>query len=305
MSKIRLTMRSAFQQLKRLKLVPETWTKICHLGRKLYLLTVYQAHPELTYCDNFWKAEQLAIDNFPSWHNNHVRIRKESVKKEEPVDSKLPSPKRCNSPPAAIVSSKKARTEINLGNDTDDGENEDIYYGPGLGGVTVDSCKAVVIDNPLSTLFAEQQAPVMAVSATLNRPASESATGASVDQILQLSMDSNIQKSTLTLPAPAPTPVAPAFSATSPIGSIDTDKLLEDTRLVEPSNSPRNQPAPPETSQRVPLSTIRSRKPRRATVGKVDNPKNRCKSAWLEQHPNGDEEEFKVYWNGVKGSYKG
>lgn len=149
MSKIRLTMRSAFQQLKRLKLVPETWTKICHLGRKLYLLTVYQAHPELTYCDNFWKAEQLAINNFPSWHNNHVCIRKDSVKKEESVDSKLPSPKRCNSPSAVVVSSKKARTEINLDNDTDNGENEDIYYGPGLGGAPVDSCKAVVIDDPL------------------------------------------------------------------------------------------------------------------------------------------------------------
>ncbi|KAF9494663.1 hypothetical protein BDN71DRAFT_1507499 [Pleurotus eryngii] len=192
-----------------------------------------------------------------------------------------------------------------LNNDTDDADNEDIYYEPGFEGALVESRKAVIIDDPLSTLFAEQQAPVVAVSAALNHTASEPATGASVDQFLQLSTESNTQKSTTALPAPSSIPIAPAFPAASPIGSIDTDKPLEDTRLVEPSDSPRNQPAPPETSEQVPLATTRSQKPRRATVGKVNNPKNRCKSAWLAQHPNGDEEEFKVYWNGVKESYKG
>lgn len=154
MSKIRLTMRSSFQHLKRLNLLPDTWTKICHVGRKLYLLTVCNAHPELTYCDSFWKAEQIAIDNFPSWHNNHVRVKKEPAEKQESVDMKLPSLKRSKSPPVANLSAKKARTEAELNDERHDNDMDDIYYEPeptaeGNTQLDVDSDKAVVIDNPL------------------------------------------------------------------------------------------------------------------------------------------------------------
>lgn len=153
LSKIRLTMRSAFQELKRLKLVPDTWTRICHLGRKVYLLTVCRAHPELAFCDNFWKAEQMAIDNFPSWYTNHVRIKKESVK-EEAIDAKPQSTKRQNSPLTAGIPFKKARTEIDDESLNEDPDDDNIYYNPSPAAVSqakpVDDM--VDIDNPLYVL---------------------------------------------------------------------------------------------------------------------------------------------------------
>ena len=36
--------------------------------------------PELQLCENDWKFELLAIENYPSWYNNHCRPK---VKKEE------------------------------------------------------------------------------------------------------------------------------------------------------------------------------------------------------------------------------
>ncbi|KAJ8699158.1 hypothetical protein PTI98_002308 [Pleurotus ostreatus] len=153
MAKIRLTMRGAFQQLKRLELAPDTWTKICHLGRKLYLLTICGVHPKLTYCDSFWKAEQIAIHHFPSWYNNHIRIKKPDIKKEQ-VDSKCPLPKRGNSTPTDGIPSKKARTESDIQNESqDDNTNKSIYYDPPASPTTTTKANlgndALVINNPL------------------------------------------------------------------------------------------------------------------------------------------------------------
>lgn len=153
MAKIRLTMRGAFQQLRRLELAPDTWTKICHLGRKLYLLTVCGVHPELTYCDSFWKAEQIAIDHFPSWYNNHIRIKKPDIKKEQ-VDSKCPLPKRGNPTPTDGIPSKKARTESNIQSESqDDNTDESIYYDPPASPTATTKANlgndALVINNPL------------------------------------------------------------------------------------------------------------------------------------------------------------
>ncbi|KAF7441306.1 hypothetical protein PC9H_001655 [Pleurotus ostreatus] len=107
---------------------------------------------------------------------------------------------------------------------------------------------------------------------------------------------------------------------TSPVGSnhrnfatadvisstINVDKVQEDTGpgpVVVPSHAPDDRlTSPSPSSQQVPTPASHPRKAHRATVGKVDNPKNHCKSAWLKKHPDGNEEQFKAYWNTVKGT---
>ena len=38
--------------------------------------------PELRLCEPDWKAEQIAIENYPSWHQNHFKERNRSTKPE-------------------------------------------------------------------------------------------------------------------------------------------------------------------------------------------------------------------------------
>ncbi|KAG9225403.1 hypothetical protein CCMSSC00406_0006210 [Pleurotus cornucopiae] len=301
-------MRGAFQQLKRLELAPDTWTKICHLGRKLYLLTVCGVHPELTYCDSFWKAEQIAIDHFPSWYNNHIRIKKPDIKKEQ-VDSKCPLPKRGNSTPTDGIPSKKACTESDIQNESqDDNADESIYYDPPASPTTTTKANlgndALVINNPLSTLFSTSQPSLVSPPAANNHRSSTTSTSAEPEPALLAAIT---ESHPIAPPVRQPTLTIPSFATADVISStIDVDKVPEDTGpgpVVVPSHAPDDGlTSPSPSSQQVPTPASRPRKARRATVGKVDNPKNRCKSAWLEKHPDGNEEQFKAYWNTVKGT---
>ena len=49
--------------------LPATWGAADIETRKLYSQEMCKRFPELKLCDLDWKAEQIATDNYPSWHN--------------------------------------------------------------------------------------------------------------------------------------------------------------------------------------------------------------------------------------------
>ena len=61
---------------------PSKWGQADIEMRKTYSREMGLRFPELTYCDLDWKAEQIAIDNYPSWYVNWLP-KGESVQTKE------------------------------------------------------------------------------------------------------------------------------------------------------------------------------------------------------------------------------
>ncbi|KIY44278.1 hypothetical protein FISHEDRAFT_78184 [Fistulina hepatica ATCC 64428] len=54
-------------------LAPEKWKQISSEGILYFNQQITIQCPELSYCDNFWKARELCTLNYPSWAKTHVR----------------------------------------------------------------------------------------------------------------------------------------------------------------------------------------------------------------------------------------
>jgi hypothetical protein len=70
---------------------PATWGAADVETRKKYCHEMRQRFPELSLCDLDWKAEQIATDNYPSWHagKGKKKIKEEEGKSEERGDTQL------------------------------------------------------------------------------------------------------------------------------------------------------------------------------------------------------------------------
>lgn len=70
---------------------PPTWGKANMNFTNEYRREMGRHFPELRLCENDWKSELLAIENYPSWYNNHCRPK---VKKEEGSSTRPDKKKR-------------------------------------------------------------------------------------------------------------------------------------------------------------------------------------------------------------------
>lgn len=76
-----------------------------------------QHFPELRLCENDWKADQIASDNYPSWRAHHFGADKHLIKQESSPDDNgdtiLPPAKRPQHPNdvPALPATKKTRLE--------------------------------------------------------------------------------------------------------------------------------------------------------------------------------------------------
>ena len=97
---IRRCARSAWVHLANKGEAPSKWRSASAVVIRSYHDEMYRRFPFLQYCDNDWKAEQIAIDNYPSWYNswckktNTARSSVNNIKdeREEPlVSTKRPN----------------------------------------------------------------------------------------------------------------------------------------------------------------------------------------------------------------------
>ncbi|EGO27513.1 hypothetical protein SERLADRAFT_406586 [Serpula lacrymans var. lacrymans S7.9] len=86
---IRKLARSIWFELADLGMAPKTWMSTSRAVLDYYRSKMYKKFPQLCFCESDWKADQLAIDNYPSWYANHfTRAEKKAVKNEAIDDSK-------------------------------------------------------------------------------------------------------------------------------------------------------------------------------------------------------------------------
>ena len=79
---IRAHARAIWVSLGKLNLLPATWGKADSKAQQEYRQEMRAKFPELSLCDNNWKADQIATDTYPSWYKNHPENF--LVVKEEP-----------------------------------------------------------------------------------------------------------------------------------------------------------------------------------------------------------------------------
>jgi hypothetical protein len=81
---MRTTARCLWASLAKAGKAPPTWGQADHHAIQYFRGHMYQLHPELRLCAGNWKADLLAIQEYPSWYRNHSDGS--YTIKSEPVD---------------------------------------------------------------------------------------------------------------------------------------------------------------------------------------------------------------------------
>lgn len=68
---IRQRARALWQQLLRLGLAPVSWSNAGADAQDLYEYHMISRFPELSYCEDNWKVQMIATDNYSSWYADH------------------------------------------------------------------------------------------------------------------------------------------------------------------------------------------------------------------------------------------
>ena len=89
---------------------PTTWTQAEVLAVQYYRQQMYKAYPNLRLCDSHWKADLLAVNEYPGWH----RSRKETAS-EPKLESEEPVAEGLSVGPSMTHPSKKRKKDINEG----------------------------------------------------------------------------------------------------------------------------------------------------------------------------------------------
>jgi hypothetical protein len=96
-SEIRRITRSIWAHLASIGKAPKTWTKIDIMSGQQYRQEMHRQFPELRLCELDWKADMIAIEYYPSWHNNHLKDG--GTVKQEQSDNPIAHPPKRSVPP--------------------------------------------------------------------------------------------------------------------------------------------------------------------------------------------------------------
>ena len=102
---IRAHARAIWASFQTVSCAPSTWGRANMEVAYAFRREMRTKFPEFAFCENDWKADQLATDHYPSWYSNHI---KGIQIKEEPNSALLVGSKR-SSPTEPAVQSKKIK----------------------------------------------------------------------------------------------------------------------------------------------------------------------------------------------------
>jgi hypothetical protein len=88
---------------------PSKWGQADFEMRKTYCREMGHRFPELTYCELDWKADQIAIDNYPSWY---VNFHGETVQTKEEDGETGTHTKRFRKPSTKTANKKTKTTDV-------------------------------------------------------------------------------------------------------------------------------------------------------------------------------------------------
>jgi hypothetical protein len=71
---------------------PAKWSQADIVVAQSYRREMRHHFPELRLCENDWKADLIASDNYPSWYSHNSNVNKRSVKQESADGNDISSP---------------------------------------------------------------------------------------------------------------------------------------------------------------------------------------------------------------------
>ena len=111
-SSIRRCARSAWVHLANAGNAPPKWRSAGTAVVRSYHEEMYRRFPYLQCCDDDWKVEQIAMDNYPSWYSSWVKKKKatgeDTCIKDEPEPSTTSV--KCPNDATSDLATKKMRT---------------------------------------------------------------------------------------------------------------------------------------------------------------------------------------------------
>jgi hypothetical protein len=106
-TEIRRIARSIWAEFAKKGRAPKSWCKADMSTAQEYNREMRRFFPELRFCEFDWKAEQIAIENYPSWYQHHSKDKERSLKRES-VDIILDSD---SADEAVPVHAKRSRSD--------------------------------------------------------------------------------------------------------------------------------------------------------------------------------------------------
>jgi hypothetical protein len=91
-SAMRKLARSIWAALANARKAPAKWSQADIVVAQSYRREMRQHFPELQLCENDWKVDLIASDNYPSWYSHHIGPNKCSIKQESANDDDISSP---------------------------------------------------------------------------------------------------------------------------------------------------------------------------------------------------------------------
>ncbi|KAG6808926.1 hypothetical protein H0H92_002348 [Tricholoma furcatifolium] len=303
---VRATARSLWETLKSRGIAPSTWSEANNEAHNYYEAHLCERHPEVSYCENNWKAHQIAIDSYPSWSKVHLRAK---IKKEFRLERQA---KRAPSSELSTRAAKKART-VNV-----DAQPT---------GATASVTTKLTIMDPLANVFPTPtiqptpslvlppatselrppSAPPLAASSPASaenslpiEPSTSSTSGSDTSTTRPPSEPSPILPSQVLPPPEAPVPPVPHVSPPPSPSHLPQAPRLPPIRIAARSG----EKPPPVTSEPAAAGTSTTepalnRKSKKAKAGAAKNPKSICKRWWIKNNPAGLEDEFGLFWEGL------
>jgi len=121
-TEIRRIARSIWAELAKKGRAPKSWCKADMSTAQEYNREMRRFFPELGFCEFDWKAEQIAIENYPSWYQHHSKDKEKSVKREsadvildsDSADEVVPVHIKRSRSDAGPQTTKRKKNSVNL-----------------------------------------------------------------------------------------------------------------------------------------------------------------------------------------------
>ena len=113
-SSIRRCARASWVHLANVGNLPSRWRSASSATLRTYHEEMYRRFPYLQYCDDNWKVEQIAMDNYPSWYSTwRSKNPSETHVKDEEIEEP-PTAVKCPNDTISDLVTKRPKTSPQL-----------------------------------------------------------------------------------------------------------------------------------------------------------------------------------------------
>ncbi|EGN97444.1 hypothetical protein SERLA73DRAFT_75128 [Serpula lacrymans var. lacrymans S7.3] len=278
---------SIWVELANMGKAPKTWMGAGREVLDYYRSKLYQKVPQLRYCELDWKANQIAIDNYPSWYSNHFREPKVKRNALCQICKTQVSPLAVNDPIKALpyLLPAQSRTKANQSRHHHDKSRKCT---PTVNAQDPDVSRQTPV---ASTTDTEPPVDIQLANTHLKDPLLH-VVPSSPDHVIQIDGSPRLDSVSVDDDTGGVNPQM----ATIPASNIESDTAMATTtQTVE--NIKDNQAGPAFGAMKE--NSLAMKKTSKMRLGNLTTPRNLCACNWIKDHPHGTTEEYRIYYDNL------